>query len=381
MLATGLLSVPDIVLGQIAEENSDTVLDPEPFVTTRANALGGALSTVAGNLDALYYNPAGIGGLEGSKGSGKASAVHGVYFPYAGLSLNANALSTREQFNAKGAQNDANAGAAIMDANAGKRQYARASFIPLGLLMRRAAIVPMLDHQIAAVPVKDSPGDVKMRYRTFSGMMFGTSVADTSNRLSLGFSQTVGTIQETTGTFRYTEMADVDQRKSILAQDRKTYAAKSTNVGMTLRPTKSFAPAFSLVARNMGNTKNTASESGADPLVYNEDLTSGFSVSPRVGKLGHLNLMIEAGHLTQKSIPAQKKIRAGMELLLGGDTGKSTYSLRLGANNGGLSYGFHMNLGFIGVQAESHAVDIGINNERVIERRSSAVISVNLASF
>ena len=38
-------------------------LDPEPLVTPRANAFGGASRTVAGNVDALYYNPAGIGGM------------------------------------------------------------------------------------------------------------------------------------------------------------------------------------------------------------------------------------------------------------------------------------------------------------------------------
>jgi hypothetical protein len=268
-----------------------------------------------------------------------------------------------------------------MDANAGKRQYARASFIPMGLMLGRAAIVPVIDHQIAAVPVVDSPGDVTMRYRTFSGLMLGTSVADNGNRFALGISQSFGTIQETAGTFKYVDTVDVEQRKAIFKESRKTYAAKSTNVGMTIRVPKSVTPTFSVVARNMGNTKNTSSDAATEPLVYKEDLTAGFSISPEIGKFGRINMLIEGGYLTQKSMAAKKKIRGGVELLLGGDTGHSVFGLRVGGNDAGASYGAHLNLGLIGLEAESHAVDIGIDNERLIERRSSAIIFINVASF
>ena len=383
ILSASMAVVPGVALGKAAAVSgeSTTVLDPEPFTTTRANALGGALSTVADDLDALYYNPAGIGGLGLSNRSAKAPFVPGLYFPYVAESMNANAQSTQKQFNAKGAQNDAGAGAAIMDDNAGKRQYARVSFIPMGLMLGRTAIVPVIDHQIAAVPVVNSPGDVKIRYRTFSGFMIGSSVADNANRFSLGFSQAFGTIQETAGTFKYVDMVDVEKRKAIFAQNRDSYAAKSTNVGMTIRVPKSIAPTFSVVARNVGNTKNPSSDSSAEPLVYKEDLTTGFSISPQIGKNGRLNMMIEGGYLTQQSIPAKKKIRAGVELLLGGETDKSILGLRVGGNDAGASYGAHLNVGLIGLEAESHAVDIGIDNERLIERRSSAVISINVASF
>ncbi|MEI6399197.1 MAG: hypothetical protein WCO71_10535, partial [Pseudomonadota bacterium] len=60
---------------------------------------------------------------------------------------------------------------------------------------------------------------------------------------------------------------------------------------------------------------------------------------------------------------------------------KSILGLRVGGNDAGASYGAHLNVGLMGLEAESHAVDIGIDNERLIERRSSAVISINVASF
>ena len=360
---------------------ASTVLDPSPFSTCRAAGLGGALSTLANDVDAIYYNPAGIGatGLSGKRNDN--SMVKAMYFPFAAVSLNQNAGAVRSEFNAQQAQNDASAGAAIIDANAGKRQFARASIMPFGLVMGRAAVVPVIDHQLAAVPVGDGTGDVNLRYRTFSGLLFGASAADTSNKFSLGVSQAYGTIEETSGAFSYVDMVDSYQRKKILKNNRATYAAKSINAGFTLRMPKGANPAFSLVARNMGNTRNTAKANADEPLVYDEDLTMGFSISPELGHFGRLNFIVEGGYLTQKQMAARKKLRGGVELLLGGDTGKSLFGIRAGGTDAGWSAGLHLNLGLIGVEVESHAIDIGANNNRLIERRNSGIVYIDLGSF
>lgn len=373
----------DHALGQAEADDTvetDTVLDLSPFTSTRAAGMGGALSTIADDMDALYYNPAGIGGLGFDSKSEKRPFFKGLYFPYVGGSLNENARKVHKEFTATGAQSDAGAGAAILDANAGKRQYARASFIPIGMIFGRVAAVPIVDHQIASVPT-GTEGLIKMRYRTFSGVMVGSSIADNGNRFSLGVSQMIGSIDETLGTFDYVEMVDVDQRKVILKDNRKTYSAGGQNVGLTIRIPKSVTPTFSVVARNMGNTKNAASKPEDDPLIYEEDLTAGFSISPDIGRIGRFHLLIEGGNLTQKHTAARKKLRGGAELLLGGETSKSLLGIRAGGNDAGASYGVHLNLGLIGVEVESHAVDIGINNDRVIERRSSAVVYIDVGGF
>jgi hypothetical protein len=363
-----------------ANEESDTVLDPAPFATARANAMGGALSTIANDLDALYYNPAGIGGMGFDKAELKTPFIKSLVFPYAAVTLNDTANTVRKEFNAKGAQSDANAGSAIMDANSGQRQYLRATFMPIGLLQGRAAIVPTQDHQIAAVPVPDSPGEVKLRYRTFSGIMVGTSVADYASRISIGISQSIGTIQETYGNFQYVDAVDVNARKEIYSANRKTYKAAGTNIGMVIRPQKKFSPSFSLVARNMGNTKNRPSNSAYDPLIFDEDLTAGASISPKY-KMIRLNAIVEASHLTQKHIAAAKKLHAGLEVLVAGDTSKAPLGLRVGGTEAGISYGAHVNLGLIGIEAESHATNIGLSGKRVIERRNSLVVFIDVGSF
>jgi hypothetical protein len=90
---------------------------------------------------------------------------------------------------------------------------------------------------------------------------------------------------------------------------------------------------------------------------------------------------LESGYLTQKHMAARKKVRGGMELLLGGHNGKSLFGVRAGGNDAGWSAGLHVNLGLIGVEVESHAIDIGLNNDRIIERRGSGVVYIDLASF
>lgn len=376
---TLLLAAPCSVF---AEQESDTILDVAPFASSRANAMGGALSTIADDLDAIYYNPAGIGGLGFDKVPLKTPFTKSLVFPYAAVSLNDTANTVRKEFNAKGAQSDAVAGSAIMDAYAGRRQFIRATYMPIGLLVGRAAVVPTIDQQIAAVPVTGTPGTVKLRYRTFSGTLIGTSVADFENRLAMGISQTIGTIQETYGTFQYVDAVDVNTRKEIFSENRKTYTASSTNVGITLRPhLKKLSPSFSLVGRNIGNTKNRAASAGDEPLIYQEDITLGASISPKFKKNMRLNAVFEVSHLTQESIPAIKKLRTGVELLVAGDNSKAPFGLRIGATEAGVSYGAHLNLGLLGLEFESHATNIGLNSDRLIERRNSLVLFVDVGSF
>jgi hypothetical protein len=378
ILAIGvvLLSPPH----SLASGEQDTVLDPAPFSTARANAMGGALSTIADDLDAIYYNPAGIGGLGFDKTKSKAPLTRSLVFPYSAVTLNDTANTVRKEFNAKSAQSDANAGAAILDANSGKRQFIRATVMPVGILVGRTVVAQTIDHQIAAVPVADSPGAVKLRYRTFSGLLVGTSVSDYASRVAWGVSQSIGTIQETYGTFQYVDAVDVNARKEIFSENRRTYKAGSTNIGMTIRPQKKLAPTFAVVARNMGNSKNRSTNDAYDDLIFDEDLTVGASISPKYKKL-RINAALEASHLTQKHIPAIKKFRAGLEVLVGSDNSKAPFGFRLGGTEAGVSYGTHINLGLIGLEAESHATNIGFGGDRVIERRNSVVLFVDVGSF
>lgn len=373
------LSLP--AWSQTITPTAQTTLDPAPWVSPRASGMGGALSTSADNLDAMYYNPAGIGGqIYGGKAD-KEPFVRQVVFPRVGLSMNDNASELNNEFTAAGAKTNATTGAAVIKDHQGERQYGRMSVSPVGLFLGRLGVVPVIDHQIAAIPQNTDDSDVELRYRSFSGALIGTSVTDPKGYLSLGASTQVGTISETYGTLPYKDLVDVTARNAFIAANEKTYQATGMNAGMVLRVPNKWSPSLAVVARDVGNTKNTAQKGTTDPLVVQEDLTAGFGVSPLLGKWGQLNLTVESGYLTDKHTAANKKLRSGVELLLGGKNSRALFGLRAGGTSAGASYGAHLNIGLIGIEASSHAVDIGIENERVIERRNSASAYVDVASF
>jgi hypothetical protein len=380
-LGSSLLS-PSPVQAQTNSETAThtTVLDPGPFVSPRAHGMAGALSTSADGADAFYYNPASIDGQMYQGKNEKKPFVRQLFFPRFGLTINENATRLNSEFEKEGAQNSAAEGAAIIKAHEGERQYARASFTPIGLFIGSLGVVPVLDQQIAAVPQNTDNSDVEFRYRTFSGAVLGASVSDPKGYLSFGGSAQAGTIEETYATKPYVDMVDQKAKAEILAANKKVYESRTQHVGLLARAPKKWNPSFSLVARDIGNTVMKAPD--GTKLTIKEDLTAGVGVAPAIGKYMRFNFSIEAGHLTNKRIPASKKMRTGVEVLFGDDQGsKSLLGLRAGANSAGASYGMHLNLGLIGVEASSQAVDIGVNSERVIERRSSGVVFIDVASF
>ena len=378
------LAWPGMIVAQTTSTsstpNAKTTLDPAPWASPRAEGMGGALSTVADDLDAVYYNPAGIGGQTFEGRPVKTPWLRRLIFPRMGATANQNAIKLNEEFKASGAQNDAQAGAAILNTHEGDRQYARVSASPIGLILGRVALVPAFDQQIAAIPQGDNNSDVEFRYRTFSGAWVGSSVTDAKGHLSLGVSTQLGTIEETTGTSPYVDMVDVSKRKSILKNAKKTYKAKGSNIGLTWRVPHSWSPTLAIVSRNVGSTKNPSTDHANEPLRIQEDVTAGFGLSP-VMSWGQINWVVEAGYLTDKNTAARKKLRSGIELLIGGQGSLAVVGLRAGATEAGASGGLSVNLGILGIEASTHAVDVGVDNERVIEQRYSGTVSIDVASF
>ena len=87
--------------GQSTSPTAQTTLDPAPWVSPRASSMGGALSTSADNMDAMYYNPAGIGGqIYGGKPD-KTALVQQVIFPRLGMTMNDNASKLNDEFSSK----------------------------------------------------------------------------------------------------------------------------------------------------------------------------------------------------------------------------------------------------------------------------------------
>ena len=116
--------------------------------------------------------------------------------------------------------------------------------------------------------------------------------------------------------------------------------------------------------------------------MYQEDLALGFGLAPALGKFGRLNLGLEAGALTNKEVSGSKKLRSSVELTIGSSEGsRSLLGLRAGGTSAGVSYGLHLNLGLLAFEVASQAIDVGLDNEKLIERRLSGTVYIDVASF
>ncbi len=370
--------------------------------------MGGAISTVADDLDATFANPAGIGGL--GMGKRKMPFIRKLYFPHTSGSANFNTKSLNKAFKEQSGQEDTAVGQSIIDAAEGKRQYGRVSAVT-GLVLGRSIYVPFADYQVATV--SQGNGLVDTHYRSMTGMGAGFSAQDPGGVFSIGYFGYAAAVKQLKGSLSYLEMVDITARKEAFSNYTNEYSGVGHNLGMVWRIAKSGKPTLSLVAQDLGDTTlglNGELKTAAQPslpetddetttevadsttatsefeieeeIVYRRNTTIGFSLSPPLGKSSHINWVIEATHLDEKDMAMDKKLRTGLEYNIWGATGSyAAVSLRAGYNSAGGSAGAYLNLGIINFEASSYAIDIGVDNKKVIERRMTGTIGINVGEF
>lgn len=375
-----------------------TILENRPWVSTRASAMGGALSTLSDGYDAPFYNPAGIGGLYLPYSSGKMPLIRELNFPYFGASANANAKGLYDNLHANSGIQDSSIGSALVDAANGKRQYGRASALS-NITVSRMTAAAFSDYQVAAV----SKGSEKidLHYRSWSGSGLGTSVGDPKGRVFFGIFSHYSSIKDGEHELTYSQINDSSDRQEAIKSMATRYSGTGTNSGLIIRLSDKANTAIGISVKDLGgtsyNTGNSASKSPADSaeddasetsdelrektLVIPEDVTLGFSISPSLGKDHYFTLISEAGRLTDGNIEIKKKVRIGMEISLWGFGNFATTALRAGFNAGGASGGLCLNLGLLRMEASTEALDVGQDNRRLIERRYNAIVSINAAEF
>ncbi|MFK7873309.1 MAG: hypothetical protein AB8C84_09095 [Oligoflexales bacterium] len=388
-----LLSSPLLGQGTTAVEGAEdparvqTYLDPAPFVSVRAAGLGGAMSTLADGVHAPYYNPAGIGGIHW--GRQRPPKVRQVHFPYVGGGVNVNTRQLQQDFQNLGGAEDRGVGNAIVDANAGKRQYGRSSSL---FTFGYGRTLMMLHNDLQLSAFKSSEevdsGSVRANYRSSSGGGFGFSVTDKKEMIYLGMYHSMVSRREFKGDFEYLDVVNVGDRTQTLKEKSTTQSKQLTNFGMLWILAKKGRPALAVVVRDYDSSYLLGAE-GALPeteeeialreqLKIQQDVTVGFSVSPRIGKRGAFNFLIEAQNLSNREISLEKKYRVAMELNLGGFGSEALFGLRLGASAVGPSAGVGLNFGLVQLEVATQAVDLGVDNRVVPERRYLAVLSVNV---
>src|SRR5690606_23248638 len=125
----------------------------------------------------------------------------------------------------------------------------------------------------------------------------------------------------------------------VLGAASTTYQGTAHNVGMLWRLGKKAMPTLAVVARDVADTVYKVQKGDGEEQKDLQDLTLGFSVSPELGKWGHLHMMIEGSRLSNDEVTLQKRLRGGFELTFGERYGSdSILALRVGGNSAGASY-------------------------------------------
>lgn len=374
-----LLFFPLLSAASPSEETSKTVLYPDPFLSTRAAGMGGALSTLADGVDAPFYNPAGIGGLHWEKTT--PPAIRQLNLPYVGAGLNTKTTSLNHEFSQEGAKSNSDAADTILRANEGKRQYARTSGL-LTLGYNRLILLQALDYQVAAFRKAGEAADgnnLQAAYRNQSSTGIGFSAVNSTETFYLGIYTAYQHRTEFAGALNYATLTTPSTRSHVLSQEAASTFGTATNAGMLWVLGPKSRPALAVVVNNIGGTQYTGSShaAGSSETQDPETITVGASISPRIGTHGSFNWIFEGQDLTNQAISVGKKWRTGMEITWGGFGSEGWLGLRVGYNPTGFSGGINLNFGLLQFEFASSVQDIGLGNYIVAERRNLAVISVN----
>lgn len=130
-------------------------------------------------------------------------------------------------------------------------------------------------------------------------------------------------------------------------------------------------PTFSFVWKNMGNTKFVAAQNEVAPPTDEQEWILGSSLVVDLGLI-HIAPSLDFKHVNNTEEQLGKKIHMGVEL------GLPLIDLRVGLNQGYLSYGAGMDLGFIHIDAASWGTEMGGYPGQLESRRYMIQFSFNL---
>ena len=364
------------------ESEYNLIGDEQPFVTTRGSAMAGSLSTLADGIHAPFYNPAGIGGihLQGSQ----PPFIRLLHFPYFGISANKNSSNFYKTI--KSRSKEENSSQDILNNIADKRYFARMSGL-IGAVMNRFVLLHYSDTQIAAYGNSTSSelGEITTSYKGQSGTGIGFSVTDTQGSFALGVFSAFVQKSRFNGPQNYQELiSPIHAPSKNFKSNPLKYQGISSNLGMLWVLSPIYKPSLAVVIRDLGGSRydfqgdqSSISEEELK-LVENENLTLGFSVTPKLSSIGFVSFILEGQNLQDNEISLSKKIKTAAELNIGDFGSLAAVGIRVGYNYAGSSMGININTGLLQFEFSSYAEDIGIKNEHVVERRYSGVFSVNV---
>lgn len=353
-----------------------TSFDRAPYISARAAGMSQAISPVANSMESAFYNPALISGTAVKPTTPRLTHL---YFPYLGAAYGKSSLRLQKELNAGRDLEDSTVATELLRGFEGDHPYARVSIVP-AVIVSKLFVAYTYDQRATSMPDPDQPDHLLVNVRKSSGPMIGFSANDPKQEVHLGVS--AGLIRRTDiqGSFTLPEINGAPERKTNFAAVEESYDGIPVTVGLQWNGQSFLRPAVSAVVRNAGSTPYE-NKSG-DRITDQEDVTIGLGLSPNLGSVGMLHLILEGTELSNKKVPNEEKARFGTELTFGNRFGgEAGFALRAGYSRAGASYGLGMNLGILTLEAASFIEDIGAGSHRVLERRNVVNMGINVAAY
>jgi hypothetical protein len=363
---------------QNAWADAQTTIDPGFYTSARAGALAGAISGTANGLDAAFWNPALIGGMEGAKQN-----VRNLHLPYFGVSYNSNTQNLKSRFDSQGGDTNPKIGEAIVNSSKGTRQYGRFSS-GIDIEWKRLLLNGFVDLQAAALSPSDRSPDpitgetiVALKYHETAGGGVGFSWMNAKNTFSIGWYGAALQVKDLEGEIPYLQLIDSEKRGEYFDSQMNKYSALLNHLGLWYRIPNALNPTFSIVARNPGDARLKNKSASSRDATIKEDWVVGFGLQPKLGP-GVLSWNTDFSRTSEHEESLRSKMATSLEYSLGGIGSNAAFAIRSGLNQAGLSAGLGMSLGILNLDVASAAVNIGDINDRISERRTSVVLSVNV---
>jgi hypothetical protein len=372
---------------------------PEGYTGTRAIGMGDAFTAVANDETSFFTNPAGIARVRKARSRNK---VHIAKFPNGTLGMNSGAKNLYTII--KGASGTAVSDAiADSDVLSDKPFYVRGAAFPttdFELSKNQPAAFGLLGNSISKIYIdKDTPTDARISSVTDMGGAVGISFTNFANRLNMGLSV------RPTYRYAYEDTVPVDSLKN--SKGLATRMKKSANsgfgvgvdfgtmftladfwfptIGMSILnlPTgcqSDYLNPYTETRQSICGTKYSSATGNPDALsnVDPTDLRLGVSISPRLALNYGFRLAADVHNLYLQSgtsyyglpgVDAAKLLHAGLEFFTGNPLEQHLFSLRVGANQGFVTYGASLNLAWLNVDFASYGVDVSNTVSRIEDRR------------
>lgn len=380
---------------------------PEIYYPTRPLGMGGAFTSLANDQNAVWTNPAGIAKTRKPRSQGKINLLS---IPNLGVGINPEGRTSFSTLKSSGGQGDSQSVAESIKTAADatgsgndKPVWANASVAPLAYLASGSYASSVIgfytNNKIRLFPENDSSGLLQTQLISDTGLVAGFAYGTPLNFLSLGMQVRPMVRYAFDDKIPADQLLDSSQMAKRVSQGANTGSGAGVDAGLIITIPDFWFPSFGLAIFNLPtgcveNYLNPFSEvrqticgtkfSGTvhNPeslyLIDPTDIRMGFSITPRLSNKFALRLAADLHHLYVGSgdvfyglpgVEPIKLVHFGLEFFVGNPLLMPPLAFRIGFNQGFITAGFTVRMGFLSIEFASFGEDISSSSTSREDRR------------